>query len=303
MKMNKVRKTFANLSIITLVLLQVTFTSIEANSFEDTRAEARANWNSNRIFLRESSPIEQQVTYLNLQYDGKDNVSDYHRFHMTFCWNPTTKNFSRLERCGFVGLTPGWNGDVYRAGFDLTFWHAIDYQERGDAFCEKRELMGKINDVETYYVVCGTSVAIDLGTTYLLKVQSDRDLTRPGEFWWYATIKNLNTGEVKEIGSIRNFDIQTSEPLRTIYDIFMYRAQDTKLNCKAIPRSEILVSLPQSSNGETSSFANFNNGTCVSAKFTRSLSAEGQKITKHRLIWETSLKSQNLFQSNLRGIF
>jgi len=250
-------------ALLALFFLSLGYVAQANYDHTDIGAVTRINWETKGQYLNNRNSLEQEVIFTDLQ--GKaPGVLDYHRLHMFFCWKTLDKTNSLTKprnACGFIGLQPLMNGNkVTGANFDLSFWDALE----GDVnSCQRRDLMSKVGDIQTYYVTCATSIQVSTNTTYLLKVQATTRSAGKDEYWWSATLTNKSTGESISVGQIKNHAIDPQSELIDLQNVYFYRG--SKVDCDAVPVGDMLVSSIRNSPERPSKFAYSYNERCIRA--------------------------------------
>ena len=253
------------------VYLLLTFNILPANSAFRDEARTEINWSSSNLYLSKTSYIEQEILFLK-----NDSISKPgHRFHLEACWKPESSSMKSTSNnlCGFVGI--GINSiseDSIRVGLDFHFWHGLDFEISGDSEkCEKRgdglgELtMGKVQNIDTYYIVCWTSATLFFNTPYLIRFKPDFNSASTNEFWWRAELINPKTGELLQVGRIKNFAININESLMSVRNVYFYGGGVEK--CNEIPILDLKLKAVQSSTKVAAKYRNFLKNECILADF------------------------------------
>lgn len=220
------------------------------------------------MFLKPGTALEQEFTPTELggMVDGAP-FKWSNQYHWDFCWQGTSSLLFGGNRCGYVGFGLGSkSGSTYYGNFDFAIFNGLEFQNISSdsrLTCKKSSENGIISNTKTYYVNCWHPIAIQMNTTYVLKVQSANDSSVAGDNWWSATLINKKTNESVTIGRIKAFANDINNQIASLETVVFYDGD--KKECDAVPVMDLTASSLTSSNGTKSQFLSYSILNCVRA--------------------------------------
>ena len=267
--------------LTTVLIIMFTFAPPISAATSHQNGETRIRWSTNGMYLSPNSYIEQEfVPMENLAFVDGATFNWTNGFHLDFCWQGTSGLTSSGDKCGFLGVGLGSkNGSNYYGNFDFVLQSGVDYSNlRPDLKCEKFNQTGFIGNVQSFYINCWKSVVLQMGTSYVVRVQWDSTNTANDNNWWSATLMNKKTNESVLIGKIKQVSNAYSEQLSGLTSTLYYNGEQKP--CDSLPVYDLRVTSPNSSNN-SGTFINSTIGVC--ARGFASASKEFQNYFSMRL--------------------
>jgi hypothetical protein len=260
--------------LIVLALLTNLVTSVTTSSAVDYHQNGWTNLNWEAKALGRNGSIEQEFSPLKVQWPLEGHRGWTYYYHINYCWQklPTYGNGSS---CGYVGigLYGSQTSNSYYGNFDLAYYDAVDYripsQKVSATTCQGRDASTNVKG--TKYVVCWTGIPIDVHSRYRIKMFPDLTL---GENWWKASLTNLETNQVYEIGSIQGLGNDLSKNLSFLATRVDYTGPPAK--CNEVPVGDFQVGLMKM-NAEVIKYSGTNSGSCTNSS-VRSSTKSSQEL-------------------------
>ena len=243
---------FLPIALLCSLLLTILHLSPSQGAESHQGGQIRVKWSTESMFLKPGMSLEQEFTPTELggMVDGAP-FRWSNQYHWDFCWQGSSSLLYGGNRCGYVGFGLGSkSGNTYYGNFDFAIFNGLEFQNISSdsrLTCNKSSENGVINNTKTFYVNCWHPIAIQMNTTYVLRVQSANDPSVSGENWWSATLINKKTGESVTIGRIKAFANEINTQIASLETVVFYDGD--KKECDAVPVMDLTTSPLTSSSG------------------------------------------------------
>jgi hypothetical protein len=269
----KTRKCLVSLVVILGITLNAIVGISNANA-ADYHQNGWTNLNWEGTVLGKNGTIEQDFSPLKIQWPSDGHQGWTYWYHIQYCWQKLS-TYGNGSTCGYlgIGLYRNSSNNSYVGNFDFSYGDAIDYriptQIANSSTCQKRDASSNVKG--TNYIVCWTGIPIDLNSRYRIRMVSDSSL---GDNWWKASLTNLETNQVFEVGSIQGLGNDYSKKLAFLATNVGYNGPTAK--CNEVPIGDYQVGFMKM-NSEVLKYLGTNSGSCTVSS-VKSSTKSGQEL-------------------------